>query len=458
MRNLFFIAVFLMYTNMLIVGQNNIVKNRLQVSKDGHYLQYTNGTPFFWLGDAAWELFHRLNLDEIRLYLDNRKSKGFTVILAVILAENDGLRIPNQYGQLPLIDLDPTKPNEKYFNVVDSTIRMAYDRNMFVGILPTWGDKVAQFWGTGPVVFDSVNAYSYGKWLGNRYKNETNIIWILGGDRPAVKDSSDWRPIWRAMANGILDGTDNNAIITYHPTGDNVSTSKFLHNEHWLNINMFQSGHGAGHDVPCWETVWNDFNMEPAKPTLDGEPNYEDHPVNPWPKWDTDNGYYRDYDVRKQCYRSVFAGACGVTYGHHAVWQFMNAKVEAINYPDRGWVNALDRPGAFQVGYLRKLIESQQMLKRVPDNSLILTPQGDKHEFMVACRASDYSYAMVYIPQGKNIILDLSKFSKTIAVIWFNPVNGNVQSKQIIKNKPNIVFEPPTYGNGNDWVLIIENK
>jgi hypothetical protein len=67
------------------------------------------------------------------------------------------------------------------------------------------------------------------------------------------------------------------------------------------------------------DTAWN---LLPSKPVLDAEPNYEDHPVNPWPKWNPENGYYRDYHVRKQTYRSVFAGACGVTYGHHSVWQF----------------------------------------------------------------------------------------------------------------------------------------
>lgn len=103
--------------------------------------------------------------------------------------------------------------------------------------------------------------------------------------------------------------------------------------------------------------------MLPHKPTLDAEPNYEDHPVNPWPTWNPENGYYRDYDVRKQTYRSVFAGACGVTYGHHSVWQFYSPREEKINYPDRYWTEAMDRPGAVQVGYLKMLIDSRPQLE-----------------------------------------------------------------------------------------------
>ena len=71
----------------------------LKVTPNGHYLQYEDGTPFFWLGDTGWELFHRLTLEEINQYFDNRKSKGFNVIQAVILAELDGMHA-NKY--LPL--------------------------------------------------------------------------------------------------------------------------------------------------------------------------------------------------------------------------------------------------------------------------------------------------------------------------------------------------------------------
>lgn len=452
-----FIACFILAAifNAQLDAQSLFKHGRLKVTADGHYLQFADGKPFFWLGDTGWELFHRLNLVEIKQYLDNRAAKGFTVIQAVALAEFDGLRKPNQYGELPLKNLDPTQPNDKYFTILDSAIHMARQRNLFVGLLPTWGDKVTKLWGEGPVVFDSANAYIYGKWIGNRYKKDPNIIWILGGDRPAVKDGNDWRPVWRAMAKGIIEATNHQCIITYHPSGGSHSTSQWIHNEPWLDINMFQSGHGGGHDVACWELTQRDFNYTPAKPTLDGEPNYEDHPVNPWPKWNPENGYYRDYDVRKQCYRSVFAGACGVTYGHHAIWQFMNAREAAINYPDRGWINALDRPGAYQVGYLRKLMESGPLLNRIPDNSIILQGQGDKGEFIQAFRSVDNSYAMIYLPVGKTITVSTKNMAGQIAAWWFNPKNGGLNKVDGMVKKDAMEFTSPTPGIGNDWVLIL---
>lgn len=430
----------------------------MKVTADGHYLQYEDGTPFFWLGDTGWELFHRLNKQEIEKYLDNRKQKGFNVIQAVVLAEFDGLRKPNQYGEAPLIGMDPAKPNEKYFELVDWTVKMAKEKNLFMGLLPTWGDKVTVQWGEGPVVFNETNSYTYGIWLGNRYKNFPNIIWILGGDRPATKDTADWRPIWRAMAKGINEGSGGKVIFSYHISGGERSTSYDLHNESWLHINMMQSGHGGGHDVPVWNWIERDRKLLPTKPTLDSEPNYEDHPVNPWPKWDPANGYFRDYDVRKQTYRSVFAGACGVTYGHHSVWQFWNEREEKINYADRYWIDALDRPGAFHVGYLKKLIESRSVTGRIPDQSIIAEGQGEKGEYATAFRAADGKYCMIYMPVSKSIVVNLGFMkAKKIRVWWFDPRIGKASEPMVVEKIVKMSFTPPVSERNTDWVLVIDD-
>jgi len=435
----------------IVIPQGKWNHGRLQVTKDGHYLQYEDGTPFFWLGDTGWELFHRLKKEEIEKYLDNRSQKGFNVIQAVILAEFDGLKKPNQYGELPLIDLDPAKPNEKYFELVDWTVQQAMKKNMFMGLLPTWGDKVIKMWGQGSIIFNEANAYVYGKWLGNRYKEYPNIIWILGGDRPPVNDSSDKKELWRSMAKGILEGTNKKAMITYHPSGES-SSAKFWPDEPWLNIHMFQSGHGKK-DIPVWDWVKRDREIKPTKPVLDGEPNYEDHPIN----WNKNNGYFRDYDVRRQVYRSVFAGACGVTYGNQAMWQFYSEREEPVAFPERSWIETLDRPGAFQVGYLKKLIESCSIHGfRIPDQSIIVEGQAGKMEYITAFRDAGNNFCMIYLPIGKKVSVDLSFLpSKEILVKWFDPRTGKEVNDKAFDKEKVMSFTPPVLGVENDWVLII---
>src|SRR5687767_3334408 len=145
---------------------------RLKVSDNKRFLVKDDGTPFFYLGDPAWELFHRLNREEAERYLKNRADKQFTVIQAVVLAELDGLNDPNPYGHTPLADNDPTKPNEDYFKHVDFVVNKAEELGLFVGMLPTWGDKWNKKWGAGPEIFTPENARAYGKFLGNRYKDK----------------------------------------------------------------------------------------------------------------------------------------------------------------------------------------------------------------------------------------------------------------------------------------------
>ncbi|MGM0622167.1 MAG: DUF4038 domain-containing protein, partial [Bacteroidota bacterium] len=211
----------------------------LMVSNNSDYLEKNDGEPFLWIGDTAWELFHKLNREDATMYLKNRAEKGFSVIQAVVLAEQDGLNRPNAYGEIPLIEKDPTHPNEKYFEHVDFIVNEAEKLGLVVGMLPTWGDKVTPSGGGGPVIFNEQNAFVFGEFLGKRYKNKP-IVWILGGDREVANDQE--KQVWRAMANGLKKGDGGNHLITYHPRGAQSSHEK-LHNEAWLDFNTYQSGH-----------------------------------------------------------------------------------------------------------------------------------------------------------------------------------------------------------------------
>jgi hypothetical protein len=126
----------------------------LKVSDNRRFLVHEDGSPFFYLGDTAWELFHRLNADEAALYLQDRASKRFTVIQAVALGECDGLRVPNAVGECPLINEDPTRPNESYWRHVDGIVGTASVLGLHIGMLPAWGDKWNRgTWGKGPEIF-----------------------------------------------------------------------------------------------------------------------------------------------------------------------------------------------------------------------------------------------------------------------------------------------------------------
>ncbi len=428
---------------------------RITVSDNQRFLVTETGEPFFWLADTVWEIFHRLTSEEAAFYLENRRRKGFNVIQAVALAEFDGLHTPNAYGEYALVDDDPARPNEAYFRHVDEVIRMAAEHGIYVSLLPTWGDKVTHLWGKGPVVFNEDNARVYGRWLGERYRGDSNVIWVLGGDRPAYDDTHDYRPIWRAMAAGIDEGVGQHVIKTYHPSGKH-SSSEWLHEEEWLDFNMMQSGHGSGRSTPVWEMIAHDYALTPAKPVVDAEPNYEDHPVNPWPDWDPSNGYFRADDVRRQSYRSVFAGGCGITYGHHTMWQFSGDRYEAINHADRPWQDAIDRPAAGQMLHLRRLMEAHSFLSRIPDQSILLFDGGERGEYRTATRDSEGSYALVYLPTPQPVAVRLDwAAGSAVYAAWYNPRSGGAQTIGKFSTNSEVTFTPPV--DGPDWVLVLES-
>ena len=439
---------------------------RISVHPFGHYLQTENGKPFFWLGDTAWELIHRTTREECSYYLKTRADQGFTLIQTVLLAEMDGIRSPSTFGEKPFFDDDPTKPNEKYFSRVIEIVDEAASRGLYVALLPTWGVKLTAPWGVGPRIFGvdhSGVARGYTRYLGHRLRDRTNVVWILGGDRPPKRlgdgvDSiaEDWTPIWRELARGIEEGIERVPVILYHPQGGAETSSFYLHDESWLSINGMQSGHGM-HDVPVWEWIHRDFELTPHKPTLDLEPNYEDHPVNPWPRWNPASGYFRDHDVRRQLYRSVFAGGCGVSYGHHAVWQFAGERFEPINFPDRDWVEALERPAATQVRFLRELMLSRPYFERVPDPGLLQAnpPTGISH--LEATRDTVGTYAFIHFPTSDlSARVDLGKLAATrIRAWWFDPRTGIGTKSAEFEGSGVREFRSPA--NGPDWILVLDD-
>ncbi len=422
------------------------------VSPNKRYI-LKEGKPFFWLGDTAWELFHRLDREEASYYLQKRAAQGFTVIQAVALAEFDGLNVPNKYRELALKNNDPNTPNEAYFSHVDFVINKAAELNLTIAFLPTWGDKLwKQTWGKGPEVFNTDNAKNYGKWLGERYKNAKNIIWVLGGDRNPRPNTNDVE-VWRAMANGIAEGVggQDKALITFHPQPNSGGASEYFHEDAWFDFNMYQTGHCR--DEAVFDKIKNSYDRPTIKPVLDAEPIYEDHPVcfNA-----TDLGTSNAYDVRKSTYLNLFAGAFGHTYGCHDIWQMYSPNQEAVNSPHIYWQQALDLPGANQMKHARKLMESRPILERIPDQSLIIENNLGAYERIQATRGSDYAF--VYTALGKSFTVNLSKISgKKLNANWLDPRTGKIEAIGKIDNVGTKQFTPPRSGHGSDWVLILDD-
>jgi len=250
---------------------------KLKVSDDMRMLQHTDGTGFFWMGDTAWRMTKELDNEEITFYLKDRNAKKYTVIQTVAVADKWG----TTDGLMPFEDMDHyRKPKEDYWKRVDHIIQTAEAQDLYVALLPMWGGPGVEI---GKLTIDDVKVYA--KWIANRYKDKKNIIWVIGGDSNC-DDKPEIEKKWRAMGEEI-NKIDTEHLITYHPSGM-ASSSKWFHNEDWLDFNMIQSGHSQdkyskGKKITTHEAndlLNRDYNKSPVKPVIDAEPRYEDIHVN----------------------------------------------------------------------------------------------------------------------------------------------------------------------------------
>ncbi len=432
----------------------------LKVSENQRYLVTENEQPFFWMGDTAWELFHKLDLIEIEHYLMNRSAKGYTVIQAVILAECDGLTKPTPEGYLPLEKNNPLVPNEAYFKKIDQVVALAAKYNLYLALLPTWGshaeDKEHALF-DNLSIFSPKNAFEYSKFLGNRYKNNWNIVWITGGDR--IPEGNEG--IWTNMIEGLKTGSQGKHLITYHINGGH-SITEYPGIAEQLDFYMLQSGHGNAVN-PNYQMIKKDYDVIPTKPVIDGEPVYEDIPI----AFNPVNGYNTDYEARRAMYWSVFAGGFGTTYGNNAVWQMNRKEYPPILYPIQTWDKAIDAKGSFQVRYLKSLFKSRPFLERIPDQSLIMGDNASQSDFKVATRdgtkgQNDATYIMAYFPIVRDIGINTAVIgSEEIRAWYYDPRTGLAYLIGDYKNTG--TFSPKwdkrireSMG-GSDWVLVIDD-
>jgi hypothetical protein len=433
---------------------------QIKISKNHRYFITEEGKQFFWLGDTGWLAFGKLDREGVNKYFQDRKEKGFNVVQIMVL---HNINAVNVYGDAALINEDVSKPlttpgnnfsnaaEYDYWDHVDYTLDVAQKNGIYVAMVPVWGTNVSKG--------DKVNkeqATKYAKFLADRYKNRTNVIWLNGGDT----HGNEFKDIWNAIGS-TLKTNNPNQLVTFHPFGRTDSSDDY-HTATWLDFNMFQSGHRRydqdtlkdSFKEDNYKFVQRDLTLKPKKPTLDGEPSYEGIPHGLHdtlqPKW-TEN------DVRRYGYWSVFAGAAGYTYGHNAVMQ-MFKKGDKPAYGNRMlWTDALNAPGAGQMGYIKKLMLEYGYSDRIPDQTLIVN-QGEKYDYLVGTRGK--KYAMIYTYNGRKMSIKMGKIrGKEVLANWFNPRTGKITRIGNVENKGVKDFQPSgKKEDGNDWVLILESE
>lgn len=429
---------------------------QISISQTGSFFLHPDGTPFYWLGDTGWGLFQKPDRREVDLYLKARAKQGFTVVHAAACHANPFVEPPlvNSYGDSAFHKEDLLQPAitpgddaadpeaYDYWDHVEYVINTAAKYDIHIVFLPIFG--MAE--GDGYNLITPDNAYDYGKFLGDRFKDKTNIIWCMGGD--VLADNERRKSVWNLLAKGVTEGVAGRedyekTLMTFHTRGGH-SSSEYFPDAPWLDFHMLQTW-ASYHRI--YDVVSADYARMPKKPILHGEGAYEDGPEYPTKP-------ITPHVIRKQFYWAVFAGGTH-TYGNSNVWSFGTNQ----DYVSQNWKTALHADGARQLGTARNILESIHWWDLIPDQSLITEGENNHPGRNVAMRSGTNDRVLLYLSEADaTVTLDLSKIPYTYKLKgrWINPQTGKRKRTKPIRNLQEVGFTTPS--GWEDALLLIRAK
>lgn len=392
----------------------------LRVSADRRYFVDQKGVPVFWLGTTQWQLFRDYNLEEARTIIEKTKGRGFAFAQVMLLGVGDGTK-PNVHGEKPWIADNPLTPNEGYFTHVDAVVGIARENNLVI--------SMTIFHQRYRKAITLEKARSWAQWIARRYKDVPTIVWSM---TPEAKP--EFLPILRELAAGLREGDGGTHLITFkpdpapHPTG-------FAHAEDWLDFSCMQTWKWVEQIYPM---VAQEYRLSPTKPVLMAEGAYEagsEYGFDVTPLW-----------VRRQAYYSFLAGASH-TYGHNDSWRVLPT-----------WRQALDAPGATQLGVLKKVfLERKEWWRLVPDQAVFASGgQTNGQMLNLAARHQDGRWVMVYLADKATVSIQMNKVSgdRMVDACWLDPRTGE---SKVIGQLPNSGLESFSTPVGwEDALLILE--
>jgi hypothetical protein len=408
----------------------------VKLSEGNRFLTDQNDKPFFWSGDAAWSIIVQLKREEVDYYLDDRKQKGFTVIMVNLIDHKFGSNAPaNIYNELPFKDKPFISPNENYFSHADYVIQAAAQRGIIILLCPLYlgWEYGNEGWAEDVKKADLVDLRIWGQYVGKRYADDDNIIWCIGGDA----DPSPLKDKVLECVKGILD-YDNRHLFTSHNNPEFLTINPWK-GEEWLTINNVYS-----YSLSLYELCKSAYDQKPMMPYFMIESAYEnEHNTTP-------------QQLRSEAYWPVLCGAMGHIFGNCPIWHFGSAP-GWCGITD--WKIQLDYPGSVSIDYVQRLFRSRPWHLLIPDfdHQVMIDGYGQwgaKDYTSTAC-ASDGTTIISYLPAGRQVTIDLSKITgKKARCWWYNPGNGTATKYGTFPAEGLVQFNPPSDG---DWVLVIDD-
>jgi hypothetical protein len=409
----------------------------LKVKSGARYIEDAAGKPFFMQGDTAWSLIAQLNREEAEDYLQDRRRRGFNTLLVNLVENRFANNAPaNVYWEQPFLEPgDFATPNEKYFAHADWVLSRAQELGFLVLLTPAYAGNQggAEGWYEEMTENGPDKLHAYGRYLGRRFRNLKNVLWLHGGDYdPPDKD------LVRAIAAGIRE-IDPAALHSAHGNPESAAL-EYWRGEPWLTVNT----------VYTYQSV--------VRAALE---QYEDPAAMPF--FLIESAYENEHDanessLRMQAYEAALSGATGHIFGNNPIWHFDGPGLYSTA---TSWRQAMGSRGAQSMTHLCSLFASVDWWQLEPDvhHKLLINGSGvDDDARAAAALAHDRSFAMVYLPSRRTITLDMTRLSGSVVdARWYDPASGRYAPVKgaPFRNQRLVTLTPSSRNSSGfgDWLL-----
>ncbi|MBN1670983.1 MAG: DUF4038 domain-containing protein [Kiritimatiellae bacterium] len=397
----------------------------LGISPNSRYLVHADGTPFLWIGDTTWLGYVRATDTEWQAYIDDRASRGFSVVMTSCscMAGPDDRTDP--HGEAAFADDGMAQWNPAFWRNFDSKIEYANRRGVLVVVAgAAWGNRARH------AAHDEVLAFA------------RNLAARLAGNHVAFSSRQDWGggPEELVGSSGeAIKRAAPLALMTQHPrriVGEGAELpmpDQVLKHYYHLPSTDFVSVQTGNGPVPDSEPLdqaraaratgeWIAalYAESPCKPVVNLEGCY-----------DTDYHHGTSANqtamARREGYQSFLAGACGYTSSSYGIWAWGRPLQWNVKTQVPALATGMNRPYARHLGILAQCLRALDWWRLRPDNDRIRNQTDDwpKRMFFATCPEGDQGAA--YLPENQAIVLDMTAFSGPVRARWLNPLDGSAE-------------------------------
>lgn len=417
----------------------------LKLSPNKRYLIDQNNIPVLLIGESAYSLISGLSNSDIDTYIANRKAKGFNFLWVTLIDNLFCNNHPNNVNNdPPFTGAVFTTPGATYFTHADYAITAAANNGMTVLLSPIYlGNPSSQGWGVEVAAASSGDMTSWGSFCGNRYKNNPNIVWLIGGDIDPTSVATNVT----TFVNALI-AADPNHLVTAHNTRGQMAITPWS-GATWLTCNNTYSTY-----LNTVSQSQSAYTNTPVLPFFQVEAYYEnEHSMT-------------KQQLRAQFYWTIFSGGCGHVFGNDPIWGFSYTGISSFadGGTDLVWQNNLNLAGSNGMLHAVELLTSRAWYALVPDASNVVVTAGfgtlGTGDYAATGRSADGTLIMTYVPTNRTLTVAMTKLAAKANAYWYDPTGRDFTRivGSPFANTGTQTFTPPaTNAAGDaDWVLLLE--